>query len=252
MRSEQMPKWLAELQLATPAALQARSFPRREVLMSSVYYPASGTHGDVIAKLAPVFHSFIYVDYGIDRQHLDLQLGQPGFRGYHLVGYKQLAQRELESPLPAPPIPARYNAVLQRAVRAPLSGNAPYASWAILQRDAELTGAHGPKRFSLVFICADGAAAYHRLYLPEQIAPRAVAVIQPGHGFGGNYIDFRDEDGLFAWLVLQGGSPKPDYLLSGGRGHKKNDPPCWPSSYKQHVEYFSGPHPWSVWTHNTQ
>lgn len=245
MQREAVPSWLSGLELPDVAALERVPFPRRDVLGSSVFYPAAHFHGDVIAKLAPVFHSFIYVDYSVDRASFDEALN--GFRGYSVEGYKGLTPADLASSQPPPPIAPRFNGAMAQAPKAPTSGGAPFASWAILRRDPGFDEAHGPARFSLVYVCADGVAAYHRMYAAERIAPRALAIIQPGHAFGGNYTNFTDRDGLFAHVVLETGAPAPEFLLCGGSGHKKSEPPWWPEDYIEQVAHFSGPHPWSVW-----
>jgi len=245
MQKETAPSWLSGLDLPEVSALGAIAFPRTDVLASSLFYPAARFHGDVIAKLAPVFHSFIYVDYSVDRASLEAALSS--FRGYSLEGYAQLAPSDLASPRAPPPILGGFGGELRRAQTAPTTGEPPYASWAILKRDADRDDAHGPERFSLVYLCADGVAAYHRMYAAEGIAPRALAIIQPGHAFGGNYTNFTDPDGLFAHVVLALGAPAPEYLLCGGMRHSKSDPPWWPAVYDTQVAHFAGPHPWSVW-----
>lgn len=245
MQREEMPGWLAGLDLPEITALERANFPRFDVLTSSVFYPAAHFHGDVIAKLAGKFHSFFYVDYSVDREGFDAAL--KGFRGYSVAGYKRLTPADLASPAPAPAIDPRFNAEIARAATAPITGTAPFASWAILTRDADHGAAHGPERFGLVYLCADGVAAYHRMYAAERIAPRALAIIQPGHGFGNNYTNFTHPQGLFSHVVLECGAPAPEYLLCGGSGHKTTDLAWWPEDYTEKVAYFSGQNPWSVW-----
>ena len=106
----------------------------------------------------------------------------------------------------------------------------PYCSWSIFQRGEDVPSIHGPPRFSLLYLCADGVAAFQALYYANSASPKAVAVIQPGTAFGGNWTNFEDPSGIFARTVF--GNPKgsPQILLNGGYG--KRDfyrEPCWPS-----------------------
>ena len=106
----------------------------------------------------------------------------------------------------------------------------PYCSWSIFQRGEDVPSIHGPPRFSLLYLCADGVAAFQALYYANSLSPKAVAVIQPGTAFGGNWTDFDDPSGIFARTVF--GNPKgsPQILLNGGRGNRDFfREPCWPS-----------------------
>ena len=106
----------------------------------------------------------------------------------------------------------------------------PYCSWSIFQRGEDVPSIHGPPRFSLLYLCADGVAAFQALYYANSASPKAVAVIQPGTAFGGNWTDFDDPSGIFARTVF--GNPKgsPQILLNGGRGNRDFfREPCWPS-----------------------
>ena len=106
----------------------------------------------------------------------------------------------------------------------------PYCSWSIFQLREDVPAINGPPRFSLLYLCADGVAAFQALYYANSASPKAVAVIQPGTAFGGNWTDFEDPSGIFADTVL--GNPKgsPQILLNGGRGNRDFfREPCWPS-----------------------
>jgi len=106
----------------------------------------------------------------------------------------------------------------------------PYCSWSIFQLREDVPAIHGPPRFSLLYLCADGVAAFQALYYANSASPKAVAVIQPGTAFGGNWTDFDDPSGIFARTVF--GNPKgsPQILLNGGRGNRDFfREPCWPS-----------------------
>ena len=123
----------------------------------------------------------------------------------------------------------------------------PFATWYVFDRDDGLDENHGPQRFSVVYLCADGVAAYQALYRQNHTAPEVLAIIQPGHGFGLNYTDFTDPKGFLAWTVLEGnGSHIPDFLVCGDSfiDHTQS---FWPDAYPDHVEWFQHVHGNGVW-----
>jgi hypothetical protein len=57
----------------------------------------------------------------------------------------------------------------------------------------------------------------------------AIAIIQPGHGFGGNYTDFTDPERILARSVFGNPAGAPQLLLYGGWFERKlYREPCWP------------------------
>jgi hypothetical protein len=122
-----------------------------------------------------------------------------------------------------------------------------FAEWYIFDRKPEFGEAHGPTRFSLVYVGYDGVATYQTLYYPNKIAPLVLAIIQSGNGFGGNYTDFRDPDGFFAWTVLKGNDVCiPEYLICGGEGLAYREA-FWPETYPNHVEWFQRVNGDGIW-----
>lgn len=105
----------------------------------------------------------------------------------------------------------------------------PFCEWVILERNAGFHDDHGPGRFSLLFLCVDGVAAFQALYVGNQVAPGTVAIIQPGTEFGGNWTNFADPDGPLAECVLGNPAGRPHFLLRGGAaGRHLYTRPCWP------------------------
>ncbi|MCF8227153.1 MAG: hypothetical protein K9J30_14850 [Bacteroidales bacterium] len=82
---------------------------------------------------------------------------------------------------------------------------------------------HGPKRFSLLYLGGEGVASYQALYWTNQMKPKALAIIQPGTGFGLNWTDFRDENRDLGWVVRNNPSGEPDIIYYGGYGSGYND-----------------------------
>jgi hypothetical protein len=105
----------------------------------------------------------------------------------------------------------------------------PFCVWAVFQRGDNLSSDYGPHRFSLLYFCADGVPTFQALYLSNKAAPKAIAVIQSGSGFGMNWTDFRDPGQILGRSVLGNPFGQPELLLYGGYGRRASyRPPCWP------------------------
>ena len=220
-----VPKWLADL---TPATMENGRFPLQELLRDSLYYPASGFDVDPVEHLGGNIISFVYVDYAYTRERFRSELEDPEFLGlgYDLLATRVVTERELaphgwhpEPPTPDDGDPSRYRDWIQE----------PFCDWCIFQRQRDSPYSHGPDRFSLLYLCADGVAAFQALYVTNSVAPKAVAIIQPGTGFGGNWTDFTDPGKIFARSVLQNPGGRPEILLYGGQGRREwYRKACWP------------------------
>ena len=174
LQAIEVPSWLTNL---TPETIRHEPFPLRELLRDSLYYPACGFDSDPIKHIGGNILSFVYVDYGHTR---DAFLNALHFSGYDLVASRFVTENELA--------PNGWRLPVLR----PIDGDpqrsreyikAPFCLWAVFQRRGNFPVTHGPLRFSLLFVGADGAATFKALYVANSIAPKAVAVIQPGHGF---------------------------------------------------------------------
>jgi hypothetical protein len=223
-----VPRWISEA--VTPLG----ELPIREVLTNSVYYPACGFDGAPVKYLGGNFHSFIYVDYGVGRDQFSQNLD--GFLGYRVAATRDVTENEL-TPQGWTPQFGSYagNPRLRVDVISP-----PFGVWSIFERTEEYGPEHGPDRFSLLYIGGDGVATFGALYYGNRVAPSVVAVIQPGHGFGGNWTNFEDPNGIFARLVLGNPNGTPEYLLFGGWGDGKYyQQTCWPI-YSKRVRVLHG------------
>ncbi len=241
--SKPVPGWLRNL---TAESICECVFPLKQILKDSLYYPSSGFDGDPVKYLAGNVHSFIYVDYGHGKDEFEHALEQRGFHGYELVAKRSVTRQELaprgwKPVLPTPddgnPYQSRHHA------------SEPYCVWAVFQRAAEVPADHGPDRFSLLYLCADGVAAFQALYLGNAAVPKVIALIQPGHGFGGNWTDFTDPHQILARSVLGNSRGIPELLLHGGLGGLEGyQMPIWPR-FENHVCFLdkSGGGCVSVW-----
>lgn len=213
-----LPGWLGM------ASVPLGPLPLAGVLEDSVYYPASGTDGRPVQYLAGNFFSFIYVDYGIGRDETVEQLGT--FRGYAPLAFRDVQPNEL-TPRGWQSLPPRPGAGDPR--RSAAWVRSPFALWAVFVRTPEFGPDHGPERFSLLYIGGDGVATFQALYPGNRATPAAVAIIQPGTGFGGNWTDFRDPRQVFARSVRENVAGVPGLLLFGGLGRPDfYREPCWP------------------------
>lgn len=190
----QMPLWLSRL---TAESIESGPFPLREILRSSLYYPASGFDGDPVKYLAGDIHSFVYVDYGDGEEAFERELQTEGFKGYRLLGKRAVSEKSLT--------PRNWDRnVLPPEYRIPgafpEADGAPFCTWIVLERLPGFDDNHGPARFSLVYWCHEGISAYLKLYFFRGIAPRAVAIIQSDYGFGGNWTAFADPNEILAWV----------------------------------------------------
>ena len=196
------PQWLAR---ASSDTMNSEPFPLHEILRDSLYYPASSFDGDPVAYLAGCITSFIYVDFSHDRDEFEAELKQRGFLGYERIGSRPVTEQELVPHGWRPEYPApgdEGKLFLERRTKP------SFCTWSVFKRQAD----HGPSRFSLLYLCADGRAAFQALYLSNRQRPKAVAVIQPGDQV------FENPEGLFASNVLVNPVGPPDFLLYGGAG----------------------------------
>jgi len=235
-RRRPTPEWLERLD---PRDLENSAFPLNDALQNSLYYPSAGIKdGAPVKYLGGYIHSFFFVDYGKTEREVDDEIRWPGFQGYSLVGRKNLTERDLAPNNWRPSVPARFRDQLRRLkyiFDRDVVGS-PFATWCIFDRVGNKDEHHGPQRFSFVYMCADGVAAYQALYWQNHTAPEVLAIIRPGHAFGGNYTDFTDPDGFFAWTVLGGNIPTiPEYLVCEERD-RDDRRACWPGAYPEYVQ----------------
>lgn len=214
---------------------EGKEFPLARVLSNSLYYPASGFDGDPIKYFSRKISSFIYVDYSRSEDDLNGVLVNNGFLGYRLAHSQNISQKQL--------VPNGWKPVVASN---DLSGPnpkyykiaKPFAKWLVFERLSDYEPCHGAERFSLLYLCADGVAAYQALYVSNYCFPRAIAIIQPGFGFGNNYTDFEDPGCALGQVVLGHTAGRPEMLLFGGIG-SRNDyrAPCWPE-YATHKRFY--------------
>jgi len=210
--------------------IQNGPFPLKAILQGSLYYPACDIDGELIRYCNMNFDrlhicSYVYADYAVGQERLMANLDS--FLGYHLISTRELSPTDVCAdrgfPMPKGINPEEYRRYQDQWQA--------FGQWAIYERDEDYDGYHGPECFSLLYLGAEGVATYAGLYLNNDITPKGMAIIQPGHAFGFNWTNFTDPNGPFTKTIKMGRS-MPEYLFYGGNGlHGYNQLP-WPG-YEQ-------------------
>lgn len=229
-----IPDWLSSI---TADQVKNENFPLEKILKDSFYYPCAGFDGDPVKHFGGNFFSFIYVDYGTDKERFLKELSDPGFYGYQLLAGRELVQQELAPNGWKPDVMPSRSDMVNRYPGSLVQK--PFCYWSIFERSQAFDASHGPERFSLLYLCTDGTAAYQALYNANNIAPKAVAVIQPGHDIVRQRTNFQDPEKIFARSVFANSAGNPDFLVYGGIGRRKfYRTPCWPEQYGELLGYF--------------
>jgi len=203
------------LQATLQAAIEAltTAAPLEDLLTSAVYYPGAGFDGGVVKFLRLRHASFVYADYGVSMGQLNDAILRQGFLGYQLAHRAVLSTDILLDY--APPAAA--------GDRPP-----PYGVWYIFARKPTYQASHGPRYLSLLYVGAEGVAAYRSLFTLRELAPACLAV--KDHGFGGNWTKFGATDGpLRATALSRGHNALPNWLAYYRRSAGRS--PCWPDLY---------------------
>ncbi len=201
---EPMPRWLSAID-------PSKQFPVKAFFNSRIaFYPGSGFDGHLVKVFGSthVVHCFVYADYGVSDTALKRELDDPqrGFRGYHSLARIDLEEKDL---LPSGWVPhvtqdeARYR-------RSDVSTYHRFGFVEILERNEDLDDEHGAKRLAIMFLGADGVAAYDALFCQKPGSAPFVLMLQD-HGFSGNYTRF-GRGGLLGKIVVQANS-FPEFIL---------------------------------------
>jgi hypothetical protein len=81
----------------------------------------------------------------------------------------------------------------------------------ILERDDDLDDNHGAIRLAILFLGADGIAAYDALFSQQNGTPPPFTIVLQDHGYGLNYTTF-GQNGLLQ-QIASNGNALPRYLL---------------------------------------
>ena len=156
------PEWLKDV---STESIEKGESPLQEILRGSLYYPACNIDGGPIRCFGHYVQSFIYVDYGVEKERIIKRLHRFNDGGYDLIGLRSLVQSDLtpsgwspKFPMPCEREKLQYH---QNWIKP------PFAFWTVFQRQDKFGEDHGPERFSLLYIARDGVATYQALFHGE-------------------------------------------------------------------------------------
>jgi hypothetical protein len=211
------------LEKLTPEIICNEKIPINDILKDSFYYPSSAFDGGIVKDCNIIgrsygISSFIYCDYAVGEEAFDCE--KENFVGYHVLGIRKVNPHEL--------IPNGWSQRLPPGVNSRDYGNykdmwRPFMQWVVYERDACRDESHGLKRFSLLYIGGEGVATYQALYWSNRQRPKAMAIIQPGTGFGLNWTDFREQGNPLNWVVKNNPAGMPELVYYGGYGTGYDD-----------------------------
>jgi hypothetical protein len=198
------PTWLQ----SSAQDLNAMAFPLEELLEGSAYYPACFFDGAPVKHLGHLFWSYVYVDSGVTSQRLDDALETSGFLGYRVLVNRPLGPNDLA------PKGWRARAEPRGGNRFQIDPRESFARWLMFDRQPDFSEEHGPQRFSIVYVAADGAAAYEAMFIGNGLLPRCLLIINPGIGFGGNQDNYFREGNVLHRSLLRHPRGLPEFLVS--------------------------------------
>lgn len=175
------------------------SFNLKTILASSVFYPASGLDASPIEVFANKYNSFVHVDYSLSCDEV-IEALKTNFSpiGYKLIGLKELKREELISD---GNVSLNYTfnehekqRLVLEHVKEKVYGNNRFAVWAVYELYPALTHKTEGKteRFSILHIGGEACATFDVLYLGNKTNPKAIAIINPGEGYGDNWTKLSD------------------------------------------------------------
>lgn len=224
---EDLPAWLANLD---PAA----AFPCTEFFASRlVYYPESRDDGQGVQVFgsAHAAHCFIYADRTLDQHGIEALLHHPGFDGYTVAASTPVTQQQL------PPGPIQYHLQWHEipvACRRPPSIR-PFGLFVLLEREPARDDSHGARRLAILFLGADGVAAYDALFCQDGRRRVPFGMVLRDHGNDGE--DANMGAGGPLHVLATRCAVQPKYLLVG-----HNTTP-WPGYAQAQADpHRGGPH----------
>lgn len=179
--------------LAFPGEAPLGSFPIREFLAGSAYYPAAGTDFWPVLALAEHCRTFVLADYCVSAEAAATAL-----KALHPCELRDVSREALldgcdwqpdDQPRSARGFPyvrpfallARFRVGSEDGRRCAGSINHFFQG----SKDLE------EQEVQLLYVGGEGVATYEALYGGHRIAPKVLTILRPGTGFGFNWTDFR-------------------------------------------------------------
>lgn len=167
-------------------------------LSKSLFYPASGLDGSIIEKHHKSNQNFVYCDYGIAKEEVEMNLDT--FNGYS-AKYREFDIYELFGDYDKDLANFKEQVPTSEAVRKMIQE--PFAFISKYTLNKGFDDNHGPENFQLLYLCTDGVLTYKALYWQNKCAPKILAIKNPGTGFGGNWTDFRKKNSPFGRAIKE-------------------------------------------------
>lgn len=174
------------------------------------YYPGSGFDGNLVAvaNKAHCVHSYLYVDYLVEKEELLSRMEKSSFQGYHSIGRIEWTESDV-MPNGRYPVTVSYSPMHSPTMFVN-KGNVPYCFTEILERNPEKGEEWGAKRFAITFRCADGIDTYFQLFVKQLLKAPWIFLLQD-HGFGGNYDSFGK--GGYLDAIVKESDIRPEYVV---------------------------------------
>jgi hypothetical protein len=219
------PKWLLDA-IGKGGAAECHL---EALLEGSLYYPACGLDGTPLKYLAGNIRSFVYADYEMTKaaylDNINCKGKGCGFLGYHSVLQREIVRADIV-PLGWRPSVVPSGRFAER-VRKRESGAQPFGHWSVWVRDCDSKADPRADAFSLLYLAGEMSAVYQGLYSRLGIAPKVLAIIQPGT-MGGEWEAAAHDGSFFKSVVGSNPAGMPQYLLNGGYGPSElYASPCW-------------------------
>jgi hypothetical protein len=219
-----MPSWLSSID-------ETSVFRKEDVINGSVYYPGAGLDHTVIHAYSGFAHSFVYVDYSVDKK--DIWNSIQRLAGYEVVIIRELNLKEIinkeserlelrrDDFYPRVDneeiIAERLNILYRRNRYFDEGRNNWFCIWVIYHRRSTTNLGHGPERISLLYIKDEGVATYKAIYNTNCFKPTALVIKGADIGFGRNWTLFEKNNAIFERTVLANKAGIPKYLFADGR-----------------------------------
>ena len=183
----------------------------------NVFYPGSGNDGQPVKFCAQAHaaHTFVYVDYRIDRETIGKRLYDPQdkFLGYSIYYEEELTESDL--------VPKGWNPHISYA-QIPYYQNrineiefVPFALYMVLERDDGYDEDHGPKRIAGLFIGGEGFATFDKLYCQKYEVADPYLILIQDYAFGHEIKGQKFGRGGLLETIAHKCNKRPTWLLVG-------------------------------------
>jgi len=227
----QTPRWLIDID-GDPQKAMRLKLPLNEILKDSLYYPACGLDKTPIKYFSRSIFSFVYADHAISGEdfltNFEGQGAGEGLKGYRVIFQRKVFKEELVPEGWKPNLPSQI--VQAKRLFKKRQDYQLWGHWSVWERNPGMD--FGATMLSVLYLCGEASTVYQGLYSLRDIAPRILALIQPGGGIssigGRDWEKIDADDSFFKANVMENSSGKPELLLYGGIGDPRHyEAPCW-------------------------